>query len=230
MPPVLLYATGVNELLLLLIGTLLYISPRAGTLIKDRTFAFSLPLLMVLVAEDAQHPGLGRIFLLFLKIGSVLYGSGYVLIAFLQRDLVDQRHWLTQQQLKDAVAVGQVTPGPLFTTATFIGYVVGGWIGAVAATIGIFLPGFVLVWMTHGIVDRVRASASLAHLLDGLNLASNALLIGVLITLVRNLDSSAMNGVLVGLALLALATRRLGPTPVLILAGPPCNDQSGLTG
>ncbi len=88
---------------------------------------------------------LSALFLVFLKFGAVIFGSGYVLLAFLQADLVDRLHWLTQAQLLDAVAVGQVTPGPVFTTATFIGHLLGGFRGAVVATAGIFLPGFLFV-------------------------------------------------------------------------------------
>jgi chromate transporter len=98
------------------------------------------------------------VFLVFLKIGAVVFGSGYVLLAFLRADLVDRLHWLTEPQLLDAVAIGQVTPGPVFTTATFIGYVLGGGWGALVATVGIFLPGFVLVALMRPIVARVRRS------------------------------------------------------------------------
>jgi chromate transporter len=216
---VLLYASGINELLLLLIGTLLYLVPHAMRALRDRTLAIAAPLLLFATGGDTPQPGAERIFLVFLKIGAILYGSGYVLIAFLQRDIVDDRHWITQQQLLDSVAIGQVTPGPVFSTATFIGYLVGGWTGAAAATVGIFLPAFVLVWATHGIAARVRSSASLSQILDGLNLASNALLIGVLVTLVRDLDLSILNVLLAAMALIGMVSSRLGPTSILIAAG-----------
>jgi chromate transporter len=116
------------------------------------------------------------LFLVFLKIGAVLFGSGYVLIAFLRNDLVMRYHWLTEGQLLDAVAVGQVTPGPVFTTATFIGYVVGGPWGAVLATVGIFLPGFVFVAISGPVLARLRKEAWAAAFLDGLNVASLALM------------------------------------------------------
>ena len=216
---VLLYTAGINELLLLLIGTLVYVAPAAARSLKDRTLAFAAPLLLFAAGDQAAHPDAERIFLVFLKIGAILYGSGYVLIAFLQRDVVDHRHWITQQQLVDAMAVGQVTPGPVFSTATFIGYVAGGWPGAVAATVGIFTPAFVLVWATHGIAARIRASRILSRVLDGLNLASNALLIGVMVTLLRHLDLTPLAIVLAIAALVGLASRRAGPTTVLITAG-----------
>ena len=108
--------------------------------------AVPLALAQVGVPAAAAAPfGLLPLFLFFLKVGSVLFGSGYVLLAFLRADLVERWGWLTEAQLLDAVAVGQVTPGPVFTTATFIGYVLGGLPGAGLATLGIFLPAFVFV-------------------------------------------------------------------------------------
>ncbi len=106
------------------------------------------------------------LFLFFLKVGAVLYGSGYVLLAFLQTDLVDRLHWITQSQLLDAVAVGQVTPGPVFTTATFIGYLLGGTTGAVVATIAIFLPGFIFVAASRPLIPRIRRSTIAGAFLD----------------------------------------------------------------
>ena len=126
-------------------------------------------------AETAEI-SLESIFLHFLKIGSVLYGSGYVLLAFLQADLVDRWHWLTSAQLLDATAVGQVTPGPLFTTATFVGYVLGRLPGAIVATVGIFLPSFVFVAISGPVVSRVRKSRVAGGFLDGVNVASLALM------------------------------------------------------
>ncbi|MBD2344484.1 chromate efflux transporter [Anabaena subtropica] len=124
-----------------------------------------------------------NVFLFFLKIGCVLYGSGYVLLAFLQRDLVERNQWLTSQQLLDAVAIGQLTPGPVFTTATFIGYLLAGNAGAIAATAGIFLPSFVLVWMVNPWVTKLRQSPWASGLLDGVNAASLGLMAGVTYTL-----------------------------------------------
>jgi chromate transporter len=119
------------------------------------------------------------LFLVFLKLGSVVYGSGYVLLAFLRADLVTQRGWLTSGQLLDAVAVGQVTPGPVFTTATFIGYVLGGFKGAVIATVGIFLPAFVLVGISGTFVAKLRHSPLAGAFLDGVNVAAVALIAAV---------------------------------------------------
>jgi chromate transporter len=119
---------------------------------------------------------LASLFVVFLKIGSVLFGSGYVLLAFLRADLVERLGWLTERQLLDAVAVGQVTPGPVFTTATFVGYLVDGGPGALVATVGIFLPAFVFVALSGPLVPRLRRSPVAGAALDGVNVASLALM------------------------------------------------------
>src|SRR5688572_3709582 len=123
--------------------------------------------------------GLWPLFLFFLKVGAVLYGSGYVLLAFIRADLVERWHWLTESQLLDAIAVGRVTPGPVFTTATFIGYVLGGPKGAVVATLGIFLPAFFFVAVSGPLVPRIRRSATAGAVLDGINAAALALMVVV---------------------------------------------------
>lgn len=120
--------------------------------------------------------GLLPLFLFFLKVGAILYGSGYVLLAFIRADLVERWHWLTESQLLDAIAVGQVTPGPVFTTATFIGYVLGGARGAAVATMGIFLPAFFFVAASGPLVPRIRRSPIAGAFLDGVNVASLALM------------------------------------------------------
>jgi len=131
----------------------------------------------IVVATPPPVPlGLGALFLFFLKVGAVLFGSGYVLLAFLRADLVERWHWLTERQLLDAVAVGQVTPGPVFTTATFIGYLLLGPVGAVAATVGIFLPAFVYVALSGPLVWRLRRDPLAGAFLDGVNVASLALM------------------------------------------------------
>ena len=130
-----------------------------------------------LFAAAAGGPvGLGPLFLVFLKTGAVLFGSGYVLLAFLRADLVERHHWLTEAQLLDAVAVGQVTPGPVSTAATFVGYLLAGPAGALVATAGIFLPGFVFVALSGPLVPRLRRAPRAAAFLDGVNAASLALM------------------------------------------------------
>lgn len=128
---------------------------------------------------------LGLLFLTFLKLGAIVFGSGYVLLAFLRADLVDRLHWMTEPQLIDAVAVGQLTPGPVFTTATFIGYLLGGAAGAALATIAIFLPGFMLVAAIRPLVARVRRSPVASSFLDGVNVAALALMAVVTAELAR---------------------------------------------
>ena len=118
-------------------------------------------------------------FLTFLKIGSVLYGSGYVLLAFLRADFVLRLGWLTDQQLLDAVAVGQVTPGPLFTAATFIGYLLGGTLGALLATLGIFLPSFIFVAISNPLIPKICNSTWASSLLDGVNASALGLMAAV---------------------------------------------------
>jgi chromate transporter len=119
------------------------------------------------------------LFLVFLRIGSIVFGSGYVLLAFLRADLVVHRAWVTDAQLVDAVAIGQVTPGPVFTTATFLGYLLRGPVGALVATIGIFLPAFVLVAISGPLIPLIRRSATAGAFLDGVNVASLALMASV---------------------------------------------------
>jgi chromate transporter len=132
---------------------------------------------LVAAATAAALPfSLWRLFLSFLKIGSVVFGSGYVLLAFLQSEFVERLHWLTEKQLIDAVAVGQFTPGPVFTTATFIGYIMGGWLGAIVATAGIFVPGFLLVAASGPLLPRIRRSPIIASVLDGVVAGSLALM------------------------------------------------------
>jgi len=136
-------------------------------------------------AGAAPAVGLWPLFAFFVKVGSVLFGSGYVLLAFLRGGLVDERGWLTEAQLLDAVAIGQVTPGPVFTTATFIGYLLAGVPGAAAATLGIFLPAFLFVAASGPLVPRLRRSRLAGAVLDGVNAASLALMAVVTVQLAQ---------------------------------------------
>ena len=162
--------------------------------------------------------GLWPLFLLFLKVGSVLFGSGYVLLAFLRSDLVEHLRWLTESQLLDAVAVGQVTPGPVFTTATFIGYVLGGAPGAALATLGIFLPAFVFVALSGPLIPRLRRSKIAGAVLDGVNVGSLALMAVVALQLGRTAIVDAPTAVLAAASAIALLWFRPNAT-WLVLAG-----------
>jgi len=146
----------------------------------------------------AVIPGLWPLFLVFLRIGSIVFGSGYVLLAFLRADLVVHRAWVTDAQLVDAVAIGQVTPGPVFTTATFLGYLLRGPVGALVATVGIFLPAFVLVAISGPLIPLLRRSATAGAFLDGVNVASLALMVAVSYQLGR---SAIVDWVTAGLAI-----------------------------
>lgn len=174
---------GVNELLILFGTGVLRLTARGvgRKTPPPKTALFSAaPLLPLTVgttaAGAAANFGLWPMFLFFVKVGSVLFGSGYVLLAFLRADLVDRWGWLTENQLLDAVAVGQITPGPVFTTATFIGYVLAGTPGAAVATVGIFLPAFFFVAVSGPLVPRLRRWPATAAFLDGVNAASLALM------------------------------------------------------
>jgi chromate transporter len=138
-----------------------------------------------LVAKTAAGVTLPVLFLTFLKLGAVVYGSGYVLLAFLRADFVTHLHWLNDQQLIDAVAVGQFTPGPVFTTATFLGYLFAGLPGALLATLGIFLPSFLLVALIYPLIGRLRRSPWLSAFLDGANAAALGLMAAVTLQLAR---------------------------------------------
>lgn len=187
---VILTFLGIHELLVLLgagvitgFGRLILRQIRSGR----NAFVLKSPIALLLQVSGAATTqfGLWPLFLFFLKVGAVLYGSGYVLLAFIRADLVERWHWLTETQLLDAIAVGQVTPGPVFTTATFIGYVLAGTKGAIVSTVGIFLPAFVFVAISGPLVPRIRKSATAGAFLDGVNAAALALMLVVTYQLAR---------------------------------------------
>ncbi|MEM6599574.1 MAG: chromate efflux transporter [Cyanobacteria bacterium P01_C01_bin.69] len=199
------YFTGINEILILLVSGLavmaikawprrdtmsgVFLVPFSGALSSSLSSTFSGTLAqtsgVAAAAASAVSVGWASVFLFFLKVGAVLYGSGYVLLAFLQRDLVERHQWITSQQLLDAVAIGQITPGPVLTTATFVGYLVAGHGGAIAGTVGIFLPAFLLVGIVNPWVPKLRRSPWASAFLDGVNAASLGLMGGVTYTLAR---------------------------------------------
>jgi chromate transporter len=191
---------GANELLVLIGSGMLAVAARKSSRAGNVPF------------------GLLPLFLFFLKVGAVLFGSGYVLLAFLQSSLVDRWHWLTQSQLLDAVAAGQLTPGPVFTTATFVGYLLGGVPGAAVATIGIFLPSFVFVAASGPLIPRLRRSPAAGAFLDGVNAASLALMLVVAVLLSRSALVDAPSCLLGAAAALLLIRWRVN-SAWLILGG-----------
>ena len=212
----LLWIAGVNELVLLAGGAIAVAAVRLGT--RQPWAAAGLVIPVAAATASAASVSLLTLGAVFLKAGALLYGSGYVLLAFLRGDLVAGLGWLTDAQLLDAVAIGQVTPGPLFTTATFIGYVLAGVPGAVVATIAIFLPAFVFVALIGPIADRVRDRPLTAALLDGVNAAALGLMAAVTVQLGREAVVDPLTIGLLGLSGAALWWGRV-PSALLVAAG-----------
>lgn len=217
-----LYLVGVNELVVIVGAGVAMVAIREAPRLWRRptpgVFLALAPLWLARAVADAVPVTGWRLFLTFLKIGSVLYGSGYVLLAFLRADLVVDLGWITERQLLDAVAIGQFTPGPLFTTATFVGYLVMGVPGAGLATLGIFLPSFVLVALTGPLIPRMRRSSWLGAALDGVNAGSLALMAGVTVQLARDALVDVPTAILAIVAAIVLLHFRLSSV-WLVLGG-----------
>jgi len=202
---------GVNVLAVLLTAGLIAM---ARVAVREGRLSGHAASLVALLPAGAALPAvipisLWGLFLVFLKFGAVIFGSGYVLLAFLQADLVNRLHWLTQSQLLDAVAVGQVTPGPVFTTATFIGYLLGGIPGALVATVGIFFPGFLFVAASRPLIPRIRNSTITGAFLDGANVGAVALMIAVTWQLGRAAIVDIPTAAIGALSAIALTALRL---------------------
>ncbi|HEY3340505.1 MAG TPA: chromate efflux transporter [Anaerolineae bacterium] len=221
---VLLYLLGVNALVLLLgAGVIVGVGRlwSQGYRWKDQAaglFVFLPAGVAQAVAAAVAVPfSLGTLFLTFLKFGAIIYGSGYVLLAFLRADLVQNMGWLTDRQLLDAIAVGQFTPGPLFTSATFIGYLVGGLPGALLATAGIFLPSFFFIALIHRIAPRLRRSPVTSALLDGVNVAALGLMAGVLLQLAQKALVDPLTWIMGLAALLVLVRLKVNSVWLIVL-------------
>lgn len=218
-----LYLLGVNEILLLFGGSLVAFAAQAIISRPPSAASVIAPLLApgVFAMQATTDPAVPytalRLFLTFLKIGSVLYGSGYVLVAFVRNDFVERLGWLTEQQLLDAVAVGQFTPGPFFTTATFVGYVAGGWWGALLGTLGIFLPAFIFVAIAHSLVNRLMDLPWVRPLLDGVNVVAIGLMAAVGIVLARDAVIDVLTAALFAVAFVLLV--RFRTNSALLIAG-----------
>ncbi len=212
-------ALGVNELAVLFGAGLIVMSTRLGRGRPTGGLTGILPVIPAVgVSATASAVTLPGLFFVFCKTGAVLFGSGYVLLAFLRADLVQRLHWMTEAQLIDAIAVGQVTPGPVFTTATFIGYLLAGPGGAVVATVGIFLPAFVFVALSGPLVPRLRASRAAGGFLDGVNVASVALMAVVTVQLGRAAIVDVPTAALAALGAVLLLAFKLNST-WLVLSG-----------
>lgn len=209
---IVLYFAGVNPLIALLGPAVLV------ALLSGGRGALGVLAVQVAPAAGLATFSLGTLFLTFFKIGATLYGSGYVLLAFLHDDFVNHLGWLTDQQLLDAVAVGQFTPGPVFTTATFIGYLVGGLPGAVVATVAIFLPSFVYVAVVYPLLPRLKASPWTRAFLDGANAAAIGLMAAVVWQLAAASIVDGLTVVILLVAAFLLIRYRLN-SAWLVLAG-----------
>ncbi|MEO0925919.1 MAG: chromate transporter [Cyanobacteria bacterium J06643_13] len=219
------YLAGFNEVLLLLISGLAVMSIKNWQHRPTSRGSFLLPLTEIFAlsggaaSSGAASVGWVSVFLFFLKIGSVLYGSGYVLLAFLQRDLVEHHQWLTSQELLDAVAIGQITPGPVLTTATFVGYLLAGHAGAIAGTVGIFLPAFLLVGIVNPWVEKLRQSTWASGFLDGVNAASVGLMAGVTFTLGRTALIDWLTIVTAIISAIAVFRFKIDPIWLVLIGG-----------
>ena len=198
-------------------------TPRFGVVIagtKGAGWVRAFGAAAVSVAAGAViRPSVYKIGLFFLKLGAVLYGGGYVLLAFLEQGLVQQHAWLTHQQLLDAVAIGQFTPGPVFSTATFIGYILGGAPGAAVATVGIFLPSFFYVGLLAPVLFRLRQSAWIAGFLDSVNVCAVALMGGVTFRLAADALRGWPSWVIAVVSLAALLRWKVSPAWVVLGGG-----------
>jgi chromate transporter len=206
---------GLGEIPILAIATMIGIACS-----RPRPSGRLLPLIAAtgMVAPPLSF-SLWALFLIFLKVGATLFGSGYVLLAFLQTDLVDRLHWITQAQLLDAIAAGQITPGPIFTTATFVGYLVGGVGGAIVATVGIFLPGFLLVSLSGPLIPKLRQSPVTSAVLSGVNAASLGLMGAVAIRLAQGTITDVLSASLALATLVALPLTGWNPTWFVLIGG-----------
>lgn len=214
------YYLGVNLLVLLLISGLLVMLIKNIDQIKPTNFSWVL-LSAIKIPDhvlDAIAYSPWTLFWTFLKIGSVLYGSGYVLLAFIETEFVENLGWLTTEQVIDAIAIGQVTPGPVFTTATFVGFLMDGIPGALIATLGIFIPSFIFVAISNPIIQPTRKSRWAGTFLDGVNAASLGLMAAVTLQLGRTALVDPFTLIIGGLAAILLFGFRVNTT-WLILGG-----------
>ncbi|PNW30067.1 UNVERIFIED_CONTAM: chromate transporter [Euhalothece sp. KZN 001] len=217
---------GINEIIALLIGGFV------GMLLLQKVFpketaegligvlSFGTILKAVAATTAKTVPPLWKLGLFFLKVGSILFGSGYVLIAFIEGELVNQNGWLTQQQLLDAIAIGQFTPGPVLSTSTFIGYVIAGIPGAIVATLGIFFPSFIFVLILNPLIPKLRNSAWTSAFLDAVNVSAVGLMAVVTLQLAYSLFLQPLDYIAILIFILgAIALFRFKLSPLWLVLG-----------
>ena len=217
---------GINEVIALLIGGFV------GMLLLQKVFpketaegligvlSFGTILKAVAATTAKTVPPLWKLGLFFLKVGSILFGSGYVLIAFIEGELVNQNGWLSQQQLLDAIAIGQFTPGPVLSTSTFIGYVIAGIPGAIVATLGIFFPSFIFVLILNPLIPKLRNSAWTSAFLDAVNVSAVGLMAVVTLQLAYSLFLQPLDYIAILIFILgAIALFRFKLSPLWLVLG-----------
>ena len=206
---------GMNEVLLIIgAGAINYLIYAAKNKLPVFTGLFLAPILLQVHSKFSDS----RLFLIFLKIGAVLYGSGYVLFAYMDESLVRNNHWLTRQQLMDAIAVGQITPGPILSSATFAGYLINGTTGGILATVGIFLPSFFISFFLHKVLSSARKSQKLRLFLDGLSAASVSIIAVVGLHLFTSSIQQWQGTVILAICLaLTLFSKKLSTVAIILI-------------
>ncbi len=175
-----------SEVLCILLAGLIAIVWFGGQQIMNKGMSVFVPFGIFAASASLVKVSTAKIFLVFLKVGAVLFGSGYVLVAYLNDELVDKLGWLSKSELLDAIAIGQFTPGPVLSTSTFVGYQLGGLNGAIAATLGMFLPSFLFVWLLNPLVPKLRKSKIASHFLNGVNVGAVAIMLVVLFDMTKD--------------------------------------------
>ena len=228
----LLYYFGLGQMFVLFFAGIVFMSAKFWHKRREAGELRALSLLILLSAllvawslilssmvAPAMPYSLWALFLYFLKIGSVIYGSGYVLLAFLRADLVTHYHWISSTQLLDAVAAGQITPGPVFTTATFIGFLLGSWSGALVASLAIFMPSFLLVALSARLLDTFRSTNTARAFIDGISSAAVALIAVVLAELAQAALIDIWTVCVALTSFVLLQTRKVSPILLILSAG-----------
>jgi len=210
---------GISEIYVILGSGVLWCVYQLLFVGKSSNYGGMLPILLWLLPQNLiQTVSVWKLFLVFLKVGAILFGSGYVLFAYLDEELVTRLNWLTRSELLDAIAIGQLTPGPVLSTATFIGYQIAGLKGAVLATLGIFLPSFIYVGILNPFIPRMRESRVLAAFLDGVNVGAVGIMAAVMVELALEVITDWQAVSILGLGLI-FTLSRWKISPILLVIG-----------